>query len=101
MKLTKQEKDIFAVLSDLMTIRFAKSDLKNWTNFYFHSKVRLCVTIGGTFWLPAAWFKNGGENLERTGFSTVQELAAWLEAGGAHRIKKPVSASKSYPPIYD
>lgn len=71
------------------------SELEMW----FHSPARLTVRHTDSL-LPEAWYKNGGQNLSETGFSTVQELADFLKSQGVNTRKKP-AVKKSSPSVWD
>ncbi len=70
-----------------MTVKIRLGDIKN-LRFLFHSKARMSLSVQMYGITTEAWYKNGGPQLETTGFATVQELAEFLKLNGAIEIKK-------------
>jgi len=92
-------KKVFNVISDLAITRVVPEDVQDM-RFYYLSPVRLCVFNKENLGWCEAWFKNGMQNLRRTGFKTVKELGELLRAQGVKQVKKP-KPYKSTPPLYD
>jgi len=90
---------VFNVISDLAITRVVPEDVQDM-RFYYLSPVRLCVFNKENLGWCEAWFKNGMQNLRRTGFKTVKELGELLRAQGVKQVKKP-KPYKSTPPLYD
>jgi hypothetical protein len=84
-----------------MIVRITENDLANGeVEFYFFSPKRLVVRECDTSRSPEVFFKEGGPNLKKIGFSTLKDFATWLKAHGCRERKKP-KAFKASLPYYD
>jgi hypothetical protein len=99
--MAKSSKNPVEVKFRRLFIWMTTGGFRKWSDLelYHHSPVRICVRVRDTL-MPEAWFKNGGENLGKTGFSTTKELADFLLSRGVKLRKKP-KPYKPTPPLYD